>query len=77
MSARQAYGTWACLRAALSQASCGNADLAVPRALYALAIAHSRLLDDGNTGTTFAALETFLVLNRLALAASDAGGAPS
>ncbi len=41
-------------------------------ALYALAIARNHPFVDGNKRTAFVALETFLALNGLELAASDA-----
>lgn len=56
----------------LNHASYGEADVAVLGALYALAIAHNHPFVDGNKRTALVALETFLALNGLELAVSDA-----
>lgn len=54
-----------------AHADYGSPDLAEPGALYALAIARNHPFVDGNKRTAFVALETFLVLNGLELAAGD------
>lgn len=56
----------------LNRAGYGGADLAEIGALYALAIARNHPFVDGNKRTAFVALETFLILNGLALTADDA-----
>lgn len=56
----------------LNHAGYGHPDIAELAALYALAIVRNHPFVDGNKRTAFVALETFLVLNGLELAASDA-----
>jgi death-on-curing protein len=56
----------------LNRAGYGGADMAEIGALYALAIARNHPFVDGNKRTAFVALETFLILNGLALTADDA-----
>ncbi|MFN8890757.1 MAG: type II toxin-antitoxin system death-on-curing family toxin [Alphaproteobacteria bacterium] len=56
----------------LNRAGYGGADLAEIGALCALAIARNHPFVDGNKRTAFVALETFLILNGLALTADDA-----
>ena len=56
----------------LDHAGYDGADIAALGALYALAIARNHPFVDGNKRTAFVALETFLVLNGVALTAGDA-----
>ncbi len=56
----------------LDHAGHDGADIAALGALYALAIARNHPFVDGNKRTAFVALETFLVLNGVALTAGDA-----
>lgn len=56
----------------LNRAGYGGADMAEIGALYALAIARNHPFVDGNKRTAFVAIETFLILNGLALTADDA-----
>ena len=56
----------------LDHAGYDGADIAALGALYALAIARNHPFVDGNKRTAFVALETFVVLNGVALTAGDA-----
>ncbi len=56
----------------LNHAGYAEADIAELGALYALAIARNHPFIDGNKRTAYVALETFLLLNGLELAARDA-----
>lgn len=56
----------------LNAASYGEPDLAELAALYALGIARNHPFVDGNKRTAYVALELFLNLNGIDLAASDA-----
>ena len=56
----------------LNRASYGEPDVAELAALYALAIARNHPFIDGNKRTAYVALETFLALNGLDFAVSDA-----
>ena len=56
----------------LDHAGYDGADIAALGALYALAIARNHPFVDGYKRTAFVALETFLVLNGVALTAGDA-----
>ena len=56
----------------LNRASYGEPDVAELAALYALAIARNHPFIDGNKRTSYVALETFLTLNGLDFAVSDA-----
>ena len=56
----------------LDHAGYDGADIAAVGALYALAIARNHPFVDGYKRTAFVALETFLVLNGVALTAGDA-----
>ena len=52
-----------------------NPDIAELAALYALRIVRNHSFIDGNRGTAYVALETFLALNRLRFPVSDADAA--